>query len=141
VGDRGYDAIIKLLTDYEGVNIQSTDEDGSTPLLWAACQGHEAAVSLLIGKGTDLNIGDKNDMTPLDWVKYRGYEAVEQLLESAAEDLEFQKKIATGKPDGSEIRAIAQSGTNRKDSYPLTLHPKPKAYLFDDQTTEFSRRT
>lgn len=133
--DRGYDAVVSLLIDHNGVDIQRTDKEGSTPLLWASCHGHEAVVSLLIEKGADMNIGDENDRTPLDWAKSRGYEAVVELLQSAAEAVEFEKKIAVGKLDGSD------GDGDRKDFHPLPVRPNLKFYLFDDKTTEFSQRT
>jgi ankyrin repeat protein len=42
----------------EGVDINSKDKYGGTPLLQAAVNGHEALVRLLLEKGADVNAGN-----------------------------------------------------------------------------------
>jgi ankyrin repeat protein len=53
----GLDAVVKLLletgkvdVDSNGVDFQG-DDDGRTPLWWAARNGHEAVVKLLLARG------------------------------------------------------------------------------------------
>jgi ankyrin repeat protein len=59
------------------------DEDGRTPLWWAAWSGHEAVVELLLEKGkADVNLQDKNSWTPLLSAAKHGHEAVVELLQS-----------------------------------------------------------
>jgi ankyrin repeat protein len=48
--------------------------------LWAAQQGHEAAVKLLLEKGAKLESRDKDCRTPLSWASSNGHEAVVKLL-------------------------------------------------------------
>jgi ankyrin repeat protein len=56
------------------------DEYGRTPLLWAAENGHEAVVKLLLDKDADIESKDKNDRTPLSWAAKKAHEAVVKLL-------------------------------------------------------------
>ncbi|KAH2542215.1 hypothetical protein KXW97_003527 [Aspergillus fumigatus] len=69
--------------------LDSKDQYGQTPLLWAVKHGHEAVVKQLLKKGADLESKDKRfGQTPLSWAAKHGHEAViKQLLEKGA-DLE-----------------------------------------------------
>ncbi|OJJ83539.1 ankyrin repeat domain-containing protein, partial [Aspergillus glaucus CBS 516.65] len=53
-----------------------------TPLFWAARNGHEAVVNLLLEKGADTSTTDKDGRTPLFWAARNGNEAVVKLLEN-----------------------------------------------------------
>jgi ankyrin repeat protein len=57
------------------------DSYGRTPLSWAARNGHEAVVKLLLEKGAELETKDVYyDQTPLSWAARNGQEAVVKLL-------------------------------------------------------------
>ena len=49
-----------------GVDINARDENGSTPLHWAALEGHKDIVELLINRGAQVNAKDNTANTPLD---------------------------------------------------------------------------
>lgn len=51
-----------------------------TPLLWAAAQGHELVVSLLLDGGADPNSTDENGRTPLSFAAENGHESLALLL-------------------------------------------------------------
>jgi len=81
VASIGLAKIAQLLLEREGVDANSKDEDGRTPLLWAADNGHEAVVQLLLEhEGVDANSKDEDGRTPLLWAAANGHEAVVQLL-------------------------------------------------------------
>ena len=56
------------------------DRYGRTPLLWAAGNGHEAMVRLLVVKAVDPDSRDRNGWTPLSWAAKKGYKVVTALL-------------------------------------------------------------
>ncbi|KKP07655.1 hypothetical protein THAR02_00191 [Trichoderma harzianum] len=57
-------------------------EDGynRTPLSWAAENGHEVVVRLLLSKGADPKATDHSGLTPLSWATKGGHEAIVRLL-------------------------------------------------------------
>jgi ankyrin repeat protein len=48
--------------------------------LWAARNGHEEVVKLLLEKGADAESKSSYDWTPLSWAAENGHEAVVKLL-------------------------------------------------------------
>jgi len=65
---RGYDAIVKLLLDQEGVDPCSTNHSGNTLLLCAAWAGERTVVQMLLERN-DINpdAADEGGRTPLSW--------------------------------------------------------------------------
>ncbi|CZR53464.1 uncharacterized protein PAC_03342 [Phialocephala subalpina] len=65
--------------DLEAV-VDSDDSGGRTPLSWAAENGHEAAVKLLLASKAEVDSKDICDHTPLSWAAENGREAIVKLL-------------------------------------------------------------
>ena len=53
---------MKLLLE-KGVDVESEDGFGQTPLSWAAANGHEAVVKLLLEKGVDVESKERSGRT------------------------------------------------------------------------------
>ena len=45
---KGHESVVKQFLDREDVNPDKPDNEGRTPLSWAASQGHEHVVKLLL---------------------------------------------------------------------------------------------
>ncbi|KAI9868593.1 MAG: Ankyrin repeat and death domain-containing protein 1A [Trichoglossum hirsutum] len=105
----------------EGSNVNVGDmKDGRTPLSWAAGEGHEAAVKLLLGSGTaDVNSRSNSDRTPLSWAALNGHAAIVQLLleqEAEVDTHDIEKRTPLSFSAGSGHQEVAElllkSGTN-----------------------------
>ena len=76
--------IVELVTELinsKGYKINQQDCVGSTPLVWAAKNGHEEVVNLLLEQeNADPDRPDIDDRTPLGWAALNGHERVVKLL-------------------------------------------------------------
>jgi len=93
VASIGLVKIVWLLLEREGVDADSKDRDGRTPLSWAARNGHEAVVKLLLEKGAELETKSSNGQTPLSWAARSGREAVVELLVEKGVKLESKMAL------------------------------------------------
>ena len=73
-------SIIGHFSGFEGAKEGVKDWGNQVPLQWAACQGHEAVVRLLLERGADIEAKDRDGRTPLQWAMRNGHEAVVRLL-------------------------------------------------------------
>lgn len=72
----------RLITS--GFNVDMVDEDGMSPLLWAAVQGHEEMVQLLLENKAEIEKHDQAfKRTPLSLAALGGHKAVVDLLLNA----------------------------------------------------------
>ena len=72
-----------------GANVNERDQEGRTPLSWAAEGGHQTMVKLLLETGkADVDSKDRNGRTPLSLAAEGGHEAVvKQLLQTGMADV------------------------------------------------------
>ncbi|KAF7507240.1 hypothetical protein GJ744_010798 [Endocarpon pusillum] len=78
-----------------------------TPLLWAAKNGHEAVVKLLLEAGAEKEAKDNQyDQTPLLWAAQNGREAVVKLLLEAG----AEKEAKDNEDDQTPLLWAAQNG-------------------------------
>ena len=68
-----------------GASVNHANEDGKTPLRWAATKGHKEVVEYLVEQGANVNYSDVHGDTPLLWAARLGYkEVVECLIQHGA---------------------------------------------------------
>jgi ankyrin repeat protein len=85
--------VVKLLLNKD-TELESEDEDGQTPLLWAAKDGHEAVFDLMLNKGAELEAEDMNCQTSLSWAARNGHEALVKLMLDKGANLEAKTRKA-----------------------------------------------
>jgi ankyrin repeat protein len=81
---RGDTAAVEALLDTDPRALARGDEQGMTPLLWAAVQGDVALVHLLLARGADAGVRDSRGATALMLAAERGHLAVVRLLVPSA---------------------------------------------------------
>jgi len=69
------------LTDSQGCEINPCDCAGYTPILWAAKNGHDGVVKLLLEReDVDPDMPNNQGSTPLSWATDNGHEGIVKLL-------------------------------------------------------------
>jgi ankyrin repeat protein len=68
------------LLEQEGINPESKDKDGRTPLSWAAFNGHKEVVRLFLERKVNIDAKDNTRATVLHSATWRGHEAAVRLL-------------------------------------------------------------
>lgn len=81
-------------------HIDKRDSFGKTSLIWAATNGHEAVVQLLLEKGADFEAKAAYEWNALMWAAANGHEAVVRLL---------REKGATVKTKGEDGTALSEA--------------------------------
>lgn len=71
----------KFFLNYRNVNVNSSDENGWTPLMYVAKSGNKDMVDLLLSKKADVNIKNNNGKTAIDIAKDSGHEEIANTLE------------------------------------------------------------
>ncbi len=123
--DRSGEDVMTLLLDRCGGDFDAdTRPIGScqSPLLWAAENGHEAVVKLLLSTGkVDIEVRDKNSKTPLLWAAENGHEAIVKLLlgtgkvDIEARDNSGQTPLSWAAENGHEAVVKLLLGTGKFD--------------------------
>ena len=103
----GQEVVVQQLLE-NGAELESKDNRGRTPLLWAAVKGREAVVKLLLSRSDVVaDSQDKDGRTPLSWAASGGNEAVIKLLLSRSDVI-----ADSPNKDGRTPLSYAASGGN-----------------------------
>jgi ankyrin repeat protein len=79
----GKDDTVKALLSSPDVDVNATDENGSTALIEAARYGHDDVVRALLAHGADVKAKDRAGKTALMLAVQGGHDAVVRLLKQA----------------------------------------------------------
>ncbi|KAJ6257109.1 Myosin-Va [Drechslerella dactyloides] len=64
----------------EYIDVDAVDEEGSSPLIYAACFGHEEVVTLLVEAGANVNLQDSHKWSPLTWAMTNRHKGIAKIL-------------------------------------------------------------
>lgn len=68
------------------IDLESIDKDGRTPLSWAAGNGKQSVMSLLLERGAKHSSKDESGRTPISWASGNGQEkSIKKLLQIGAD--------------------------------------------------------
>ena len=62
------------------IDLNAPDADGTPPLIYASCFGHQDAVAVLLDAGASVNKQDKNQWSSLMWAMTNRHKAIAKLL-------------------------------------------------------------
>ncbi|KAF2202203.1 hypothetical protein GQ43DRAFT_5001 [Delitschia confertaspora ATCC 74209] len=62
------------------IDVNAVDAEGTPPLVYASCFGHEEVVAALIKAGADIDKQDRNRWSPLMWAMTNRHKAIVKLL-------------------------------------------------------------
>ena len=126
-----YFGVVEVVTELLKLelNADSKDNAGQTPLSWAARNGHEAIVKLLLDKGAAIESKDTYNQTPLSYAAQNNHEAIVQLLldkgaATESKDRYGQTPLSYAAQNGHEaiVKLLLGKGaaTESKDTYGQT---------------------
>ncbi|KAK4075807.1 hypothetical protein Trihar35433_2367 [Trichoderma harzianum] len=112
------------------INVNSGDILGQTPITWAAGNGHESIVRLLLKKGARVNPSFYAGRTPLSWAVENGHASTVRLLlenEAAIDSPDYTGRTplswAAGNGQESTIRLLLEKGANINSREPFGRTP------------------
>ncbi|KAJ8119896.1 hypothetical protein ONZ43_g3257 [Nemania bipapillata] len=62
------------------VDVNAPDEDGTPPLIYASCFGHESVVQALVEAGVDVDKQDRNQWSALMWAMTNRHKGIAKIL-------------------------------------------------------------
>ncbi|WAR31657.1 EHMT1-like protein [Mya arenaria] len=84
----GHLNVINILLDTDRIPIDTRDDGGWTPLIWAAEHMEMEAVKLLLKRKADPNLRDTEENTTMHWAAFSGSVSIAEQLLSAGCDLD-----------------------------------------------------
>jgi len=137
--------IAKLLID-KGANVNAKDEWESTPLHYAALEGHMEVAELLIDKGADVNAKDSYNRTPLLLATSDNHKDIAVLLIAKGSDVNAQDvdgrtilhhaAVGYGRKEIVKLLIAKVADVNTKDQYGKTPLDDVEAQIWEDDSPE-----
>ena len=88
-------AVIKSIADAGG-EINKKNDDGATPIFWAASRGRHEEVTLMLQLGAEVDVKDTDGWTPLHCAAAKGFtEVVKTLMENGTDGNEADNASLT----------------------------------------------
>ncbi|KAF4447584.1 Ankyrin repeat domain-containing 50, partial [Fusarium albosuccineum] len=107
-------AIVKYFVDRAGVDIEERDDDGRTPLSWAAERGDRGVVDYFLNVPADVNSRDHQGRTPLYWAAVANHKSnMRSLLDRDTDTLHI---MAKEQPDLVKLLLEAGYDVCKRDS-------------------------
>jgi ankyrin repeat protein len=111
-----------------GTDINLKDEDGRSPVHYAANNGHAEVVRVLIECGVDVNLADRNGVAPLHFASVGGFTEIVCFLITSGADVTKMAK------DGHSALSIVSKGMILTLQYPLQHGGADIAMVFDGRS-------
>lgn len=77
------------------ISLDAADAEGTPPLIYASCFGHQDVVAALLDAGANVNKQDKNQWSSLMWAMTNRHKAIAKLLLDSGADADV--KSSTGR--------------------------------------------
>ncbi len=92
LAELGNEQLLSLVLGLDEDVVDSKDQNGRTPLLWAVRNRHEAVIKMLLDTGkVNVNYKDIAGRTPLSWAAGNGHEVViKMLLDTGKVDVNYK---------------------------------------------------
>ncbi|VDD85284.1 unnamed protein product [Enterobius vermicularis] len=87
----GHPEIVQFFVNY-GVNVTIKDDDGKTPMHWAAEKRHTEIVRILVENNADLNAKDSDKVTLMHWAAENGRTEIVRILAENNADVNAKNK-------------------------------------------------
>ena len=141
--EENIEAVKKTLAD--GADVNAKDDNGWTPLHWAALSGHKEVSEYLITMGADVNAKDGTGMTPLHYAAAFDQKEIVELLLASGADVNAKdepRTIKNGKRvQGSTPLDIANDASHPETADLLRKHGgKTGAWLDADKSIHDAAR-
>ncbi|KAJ6103653.1 hypothetical protein N7486_003875 [Penicillium sp. IBT 16267x] len=103
----GHEQEVELLLAAQKHDINTADDTGTNPLIWASQNGHDKTVQMLLKYGADVNAQDGEGGNALYAASYRGHDKIVQML------LEHGADVAQGGRYGNALQAASLGGHDK----------------------------
>merc|ERR1719375_2823262 len=104
----GEEVVAALLA--AGADARAPNAEGSTPLHWAALNGHAGVARQLLAAGSSATALNKHDRTPLDEALGGGHEDVRAALAEAVPKADIPEQDKTLDNEGNPLAGVEEGG-------------------------------